>query len=56
MEETALEMLPVKTLVSFNSCIRFKVLDVREPFARSEAGVEGNVNLEWSAIILVERL
>lgn len=53
MKKTALELFPIKTFVSLNSGLGLEVLDVRKSFARLETSVEGNVNLDSSAIILM---
>jgi hypothetical protein len=45
MEQTTLEMLSIKGLVSINSGIGITVLHIGKAFAGSRAGVKRNMNL-----------
>lgn len=56
MKEAALEVLPIKALVSLNGGIGLEVLDVREPLARSKASIKCDMDLWSSAINSVEMI
>lgn len=45
MEQTTLEMLSIKSLVSINGRIGIGVLHISKAFAGCRAGIESNMNL-----------